>query len=58
MVVKIETETCEKVSGKTTKEQRYYISSLLPDAKVLNNNIRKPHELLTRQIPNYTWDIG
>ncbi|MDA3867458.1 MAG: ISAs1 family transposase [Salinivirgaceae bacterium] len=40
-IVKIETETYEKVSGKTTKEQRYSISSLPPDAKVLNNNIRK-----------------
>jgi predicted transposase YbfD/YdcC len=40
-IVKIETETYEKVSGKTTKEQRYYISSLPPDAKVLNSNIRK-----------------
>ncbi len=40
-IVKIETETYEKASGKTTKEQRYYISSLPPDAKVLNSNIRK-----------------
>lgn len=39
--VKIEIETYEKISGKTTKEQRYYISSLPPDAKVLNSNIRK-----------------
>jgi len=40
-IVKIETQTYEKVSGKMAKEQRYYISSLPPDAEVLNSKIRK-----------------
>jgi predicted transposase YbfD/YdcC len=40
-VVKIESERFIKREKKTTKETRYYISSLPPDAEKINNAIRK-----------------
>ena len=40
-VVKLESERYIKSEKKTTKETRYYISSLPPDAEKINNAIRK-----------------
>lgn len=40
-VFKVETEVYEKVSGKTTNECRFYITSLPADAALLNQRVRK-----------------
>ena len=40
-LVKIDAERFHKATGKTERETRYYISSLSPDAALLNSVIRK-----------------
>jgi predicted transposase YbfD/YdcC len=40
-IIRIEAEGYNKTSGESTKDQRYYISNLPPDARVLNQRIRK-----------------
>jgi predicted transposase YbfD/YdcC len=40
-IIKIKSERCLKQTGATSDEVRYYISSLLPDAKKLNESIRR-----------------
>ena len=40
-VLKVETEVYEKVSGKTTNECRFYITSLPADAALLNQRVRQ-----------------
>jgi hypothetical protein len=41
--VRIESERYHKVSGKTEREIRYYITSLSADAARLNSVVRRQH---------------
>lgn len=40
-VVKVQSERCDKKTGKTSHQDRYYISSLPVDAKYINNAVRR-----------------